>query len=193
MKISVMPVSIIVSNIQEGKLKKPDWQREYVWTNKHRANFIATFLKGTYINLLHIYTGEDRNMSFILDGLQRLTTLTMLVNDKITIDLKTDDQLDSHMIIDGKKYNLGDCIHRKKFSAWDEPIRQYVLNYELSYIVMYGLDERVAKEMFESLNRNKPLNTQEMRNTKIDTDLTSFVNSIQTNYNFIYYMRGSKT
>lgn len=193
MKISVMPVSIMIKNIQDGKIKKPEWQREYVWTSKHRANFISAVFRGTYINLLHIYTGNDRSVSFILDGLQRVTTLSMLVSDKLIIDLKCDDKMDSTVVIDGKKYNLGDCIHKKKFSMWDERLQQHILNYELSYDVMYGLDEDMAKEMFESLNRNKQLNTQEIRNIKIDVGLSAFVDYIQKQCNFINYMKGTKS
>jgi hypothetical protein len=64
----------LVKRLRSGAYYKPDFQREYVWNQKHASRFIESLLMGLPVPGIFVYRLEN-NKHLIIDGLQRLTTL----------------------------------------------------------------------------------------------------------------------
>ena len=80
----------------------PDFQRGHVWSNIQRVKFVEFILKGGKTSPLYFntntpyisYTPTPINSFVIVDGLQRLTSLLLFLDDK----LKVFDHLKSEII-----------------------------------------------------------------------------------------------
>ncbi|CAH1855893.1 GmrSD restriction endonuclease domain-containing protein [Convivina praedatoris] len=67
--------------LKEGDLKKPDIQRNYVWKKIVAGRFIETILLGLPVPSIFLSKNEDSTF-WIVDGLQRLTTLSDFISGK---------------------------------------------------------------------------------------------------------------
>jgi len=88
---------------------------------------------------------------------QRLTTIISFYNDefKLKFDLSK---------IDDKELEFVKSIHGKMFSELDENIKNRILNYMFSYIIIKDADYSVAQNVFKFINSNPtPLNPMELR------------------------------
>lgn len=86
-------IQSLVGQLDNGALKKPDFQRKFVWSKKLSQQFVRAVLNDVPIaNLVFAndtpYT-EDRRI-YVLDGAQRLTTLSKFIKDEITLDADGD-------------------------------------------------------------------------------------------------------
>ena len=67
-------VDSLVKRMTTGAFYKPDFQREFVWTQKQASRFIESLLMGLPVPGIFVYRLEN-NKHLVIDGLQRLTTL----------------------------------------------------------------------------------------------------------------------
>jgi Protein of unknown function DUF262 len=67
-------VDSLVKRMTTGAFYKPDFQREFVWTQKQASRFIESLLMGLPVPGIFVYRTEN-NKHLVIDGLQRLTTL----------------------------------------------------------------------------------------------------------------------
>jgi len=71
----------------------PNFQRGHVWTNEQRVKFVEFMLEGgkcspilfNHNNWMKFREGNSNNRFVIVDGLQRLTSLLMFVNDELEV------------------------------------------------------------------------------------------------------------
>lgn len=173
---------------QKGTLVLPPWQRGYVWTAQNRTNFIVSMLENVYINYLHIFVDGETNLKNLMDGGNRLRTLSKLVNDEIKIDLISDNKMDVMVEIDGDVFILQDEIHRRYFSRWDSKLKNHILNYVFKYNLYSGYDIKEIKGMFSSLNMNKKLTNQEIRTTKESEVTIITIDKLLKDYDLTKYM-----
>ena len=98
------PVEILVQKYMEGinddtnKLFIPAYQREIVWDDARQSKFIESVILGLPIPYLFVVDlGHDENDEVrleIVDGAQRIITLTRFVNNELTLSgLKKLEQL----------------------------------------------------------------------------------------------------
>jgi hypothetical protein len=76
----------IVDQISENEIDlSPDFQRDYVWKNKQRTRLIESILLG--IPLPAFYFNQDKDGTYqVVDGVQRLSTIALFMNDKHVLD-----------------------------------------------------------------------------------------------------------
>ncbi|NRT92352.1 DUF262 domain-containing protein [Clostridium beijerinckii] len=83
----------VIRNIAEGSIVVPLDQREYVWTQKEKSNFVGKFLvnfnllKSCKLNHILLLTTPDEKIMYICDGQQRITSLIdYLYTSKVETD-----------------------------------------------------------------------------------------------------------
>ena len=84
----------IVSEISKGNwVLRPSFQRNLVWTAKHKNNIIRTVLKGypfpeVFIATMDCDINTAESKTGIVDGQQRLTSFIILLNSIISLTVK---------------------------------------------------------------------------------------------------------
>ena len=66
--------------INESTFTIPNFQRGIAWKQNKKENFIKTLIKGEPFGTILIY--EDNNNTYLVDGLQRINTITEFNNNK---------------------------------------------------------------------------------------------------------------
>ncbi len=82
-------ISTIISFLDAGVFKIPDFQRNYVWDINKASKLIESLLIGLPIPQMFLYE-KSRNEFFVIDGQQRLMSLYFFVKGKFP---KTDARL----------------------------------------------------------------------------------------------------
>lgn len=130
----------------------PHYQRKLVWRKQHKFNFISTILLNFPFPEIYIAPGslDTETLSLrdqIVDGQQRLTTITNYIEGKDVFSLNR--------------------ISIKKFAELDKTEKENFLNYEVSVRYLKNADEDQIKEIFQrinsteySLNKSERLNAQ---------------------------------
>ncbi len=81
-------IDYIVQQFQESLFFIPDYQREFIWPEKHRVNFIESVLLGLPIPMMFVADIDDGRLE-IVDGAQRIQTLEQFINNDLELnDLK---------------------------------------------------------------------------------------------------------
>jgi hypothetical protein len=84
-------VKDLVSDYVSGELQDPDYQREYVWSEKQAKHFLSRTLGlGHVLGVITTYRIANGNTSFLQDGKQRLTTLQRAIDRPAEYGLSKD-------------------------------------------------------------------------------------------------------
>ena len=139
-----------------------DSQRNYVWETWRASNLIQSILLGIPIPEITLYRADDRNQfRKTVDGLQRLTTLYLYINNHFKLDLSK--SIFPSYTIDGKQYTYTD-IQGKTFSELPELFQDIILTYDVRITTINNCDEEQAEKFFVSMNAGaKPLRPAEVR------------------------------
>ncbi|MGO4728028.1 MULTISPECIES: DUF262 domain-containing protein [unclassified Inquilinus] len=68
-------VDSLVKRMKAGAFKIPDFQRRFVWSQKHASKFIESLLMGLPVPGIFLYKEAKTNNHLVIDGQQRLRTL----------------------------------------------------------------------------------------------------------------------
>lgn len=79
------PVDALVKRIRSGDIYVPTFQREFVWSLKQASRFIESLLLGLPVPGIVLAREVDTNRHLVIDGQQRLISLTSFYNDRIKI------------------------------------------------------------------------------------------------------------
>jgi hypothetical protein len=79
------PVETIVSRLKQDAFFVPDFQRQFVWSQRHSSRFIESLLMGLPVPGIFLYKDAKTNRHLVVDGQQRLRTL-LFFYDGIFID-----------------------------------------------------------------------------------------------------------
>lgn len=156
--------SISVSEFYENHLLKkynyePAYQRKSVWSEEKKAFLIDSILKNFPIPpiFLHQKIDEDTGKTTfdVVDGKQRLTSLTMFINNELSVTSESEENLELAGLffkdIEGKLSN-----YKKEFWRYRIPVE-----------LIDSEDANLIDEIFDRLNRNgEKLNGQELRKAK---------------------------
>ena len=125
-----------------------EYQREDdIWTGEDKKYLIDSIIKGFDIPKIYLRELDDKNFE-IVDGQQRLDTVLKFRDDKITLDGE----------ISGKE------LHGKQFSDLPSEVAKKFLDYKFDAVVLKGYTDERVREMFQRLQRGKPLNPAERLN-----------------------------
>ena len=173
----------ILDDIDRGIINfEPPYQREgNIWPNERKRLFINSIL--TYYDTPKIYfhrlpinklDGKDYEYS-IIDGKQRLHTIELFADDKLTLDENTVWD-DNDEIVDVK-----DMRYSKLLSKYPNIAARF-MEYKLPIIsvVTGNADDEmdVISELFLRLNKGMSTNSAEKRNAMINSDVIKDVKKL---------------
>lgn len=128
----------------------PEFQREYVWTQKQKSELIESILMGIPIPIVYLFQTRDARIQ-VVDGRQRIGAVIDFMNDKFGLT----------------KLKIMKNIKKESKFKDLEPIQQRKIeDYQIdTYLIQPPTPERVKFDIFDRVNRGgTKLNNQEMRN-----------------------------
>jgi uncharacterized protein with ParB-like and HNH nuclease domain len=147
-------------NSREQLDLSPKYQRRSVWTRKDRVFFLDTIFKGYPCPAVFLHKEVNPETGIptyhVVDGKQRLETILLFAQNRITLPKDEAGQSDSE-------------LRGKKFKELTVDQKQRFWNYTVSVDMLDVLDQAVVDEIFDRLNRNsRKLDRQELRHAKYD-------------------------
>ena len=108
------PVKPLIGKMKREKivLKHKLQRRESVWSNPNKSLLIDSLLRGYIVP--PVYTISEDGVQYVIDGVQRLSTLKGFYNDEFAISKKAEP-----VIIEGAEYNIAGM----KFSKLDQVVK----------------------------------------------------------------------
>lgn len=160
------PVKPLIGKMKREKiiLKHKLQRRESVWSNPNKSLLIDSLLRGYIVP--PVYTIIEDGIQYVIDGVQRLSTLKGFYNDEFSISKKAEP-----VVIEGIEYNIAGL----KFSKLDQIVKDEL---DSSAITVYEITEYTDKdvrEMFRRLNSGKPLNTSQKLTPDMSDDLSNAI------------------
>lgn len=159
-------VQYVVKNIEKNnillthKLQRPEGQ----WSKKQKADLIDSLLIKMPIN--PTYAIKENGQLFIIDGVQRMSTLRDLCNDTLKMPKNM-----APVVINGVEKNLAGL----KFSQMDEDVQEAIMASEIHVYELSDCTEADVRKMFERQNAGKPLTSKLMRVVYESDEFTSRV------------------
>ncbi len=146
----------------------PDFQRNFVWTNKQKSELIESVIMQIPLPLIYLAENEDGTL-VVVDGRQRLTTFFQFLDNKFRLrDLKILPQINGMNFEDLEESNL--------YSRYVTIIEDTQL---VVQIIKYPTKDRVRFDIFDRVNRGgTPLNKQEMRNALYQGNATKLLDEL---------------
>lgn len=160
------PIKPLIGKMKREKivLKHKLQRRESVWSKYNKSLLIDSLLRGYIVP--PVYTISEEGVQYVIDGVQRLSTLKEFYNDEFSIPKNTEP-----IIIDGTKYDIAGL----KFSKLDQVVKD---DLDSSAITVYEITEYTDKdvrEMFRRLNSGKPLNTSQKLTPDMSDELSNVI------------------
>ena len=160
------PVKPLIGKMKREKivLKHKLQRRESVWSNPNKSLLIDSLLRGYIVP--PVYTIIEDGIQYVIDGVQRLSTLKGFYNDEFSISKKAEP-----VVIEGTEYNIAGL----KFSKLDQIVKDEL---DSSAITVYEITEYTDKdvrEMFRRLNSGKPLNTSQKLTPDMSDELSNAI------------------
>ena len=132
----------------------PPYQRKSVWSSSDRKFFLDTIFRNYPAPPIFIHRSVDDNgftKYYVVDGKQRLETITSFHENKISISTDYGDDN-----LNGKKFKQLSTEYKRKF--WD---------YTLVVDFIDSIDGNNIEEVFDRVNRNaRNLQAQELRHAR---------------------------
>lgn len=152
------PVSAYMERYHDDEtIYLPEFQRNYVWNKKQASKFVESLLLGLPVPGIFLYK-EDNNKMLIIDGFQRLESLSRFIKDKEFNENKVF-KLDVESRFDDKSYD--DLDDDAKLKLRNAVIHATIIKAENPQHVNYP----AVYEIFERLNTGgSKLSPQEVRN-----------------------------
>lgn len=155
----------------DNELYVPDYQREFVWDDKHQSRFIESLFLGLPVPFMFSAEIKETGRLEIVDGSQRIRTLAAFLNDKLTLS-----HLDKLSQMNGCKYSDLPVGLQRSFK--NISIRMVVLSNKAT--------EDVRNEMFDRINTSSvPLLPMETRRGVYKGRFTDFIAELAKEPRFI--------
>ena len=176
-EIREYPVGVLVgkyTNPPEGGLETdepelyvPDYQRDYIWSDKQKSEFIESLIINLPVPYLYVADNKETGRIEIIDGSQRIRTLEEFVRQNLMLSNLT--QIPS---LNGYTFNNLPRPTRMRF------LRKTMRMIELSY----QMDEEGRRELFRRLNSGGTLlKDMEKREGIRDGAFLQFINRLSEN------------
>lgn len=173
------PVESIISNLKNGRFFIPSYQREYVWNNQKKSMFIESILMGLPIPFLFLYREKDKGYLEIVDGAQRIQTLSAYYDNNIILN-----NLDKLVSLNGTKFEHLPKKYQETFLT--TALRMIILDEETT------IDSR--REIFKRLNTtSEKLKSSEIRKGSLEGDFSNFISKCAENPIFIEMCKVTKS
>lgn len=149
----------VLRRIESGSfIMDPDFQREFIWQEDKQSKLIESVLMR--IPLPVFYLAEDsQGRMIVVDGLQRLSTFKRFVDNKLSLKLPKQEEL-----------------NKKKFNNLSPKLQNRVEDCNLIlYVIDAKVPGRARLDIFERVNGGEPLTRQQMRNCLFMGNATRFL------------------
>lgn len=148
----------------ENELYVPDYQREFIWDDKHQSRFIESLYLGLPVPFMFSAEIKETGRLEIVDGSQRIRTLAAFLSDELTL---------SHL---EKLTEMNGC----KYSELPVSLQRSFKNISIRMIVLSSkATEEVRNEMFDRINTSSvPLLPMETRRGVYKGQFTDFIASL---------------
>ena len=98
LKVENMKIREIIDDFLKGRLVIPEFQRNYVWKKNRAPKLLDSLYRKYPVSTLLIWRSDDevhsrtkdgirRNVGWLIDGQQRVTTLSRIIDDSGDIDV----------------------------------------------------------------------------------------------------------
>lgn len=206
---SYLSVSTLTTQLLEGELQIPDYQREAeAWNKYDKSNLfysiLTAFTIGEFvINKVDVKPNSRATKSYLLDGQQRLTTIVSFFsgNLKLTHDRSFDiiskfsgdfedaSKFDENI---GKLYERYLEIKNNKakskleldYNLLPRTLQKVIRDYNISVATFKNASEEFCKELFNLIQSGKRLTTSDKVHT-VDNELMDNIRDLSNNENFI--------
>lgn len=152
MKVNVkgIPAKTLISRLKKEQINLEHrlQRKEGQWSTKTQSLLIDTLLRGYLIN--PVFTVVDNDKQFVIDGVQRLSTLRRFYNDEFRLSR----DLDS-VVVNGEEYKIAG----KKYSKLDENLKDELDTAQIQVYEISDYTDKDIREMFSRLNSGKSLNS----------------------------------
>lgn len=153
----------IFNMMKNGSLVlKPKFQRNLVWNDKHKENFIETILFKLPFPEIYLADGEidlesQSSTTLVVDGQQRLSTIYQYITGSKDFDIK----------------------RITKFSELDGDDKKDFYNYKITVRDLGKIDDNATKEIFKRINSVQyALNAIEIQNALYEGEFISTAKEI---------------
>ena len=156
-------VNKYIENIDkdDNELYVPDYQREFIWDEKHQSRFIESLFLGLPVPFMFSAEIKESGRLEIVDGSQRIRTLAAFMKDELVLS-----RLEKLSEMNGCKYSELPIGLQRSFK--NIAIRMVVLSSKAT--------EEVRNEMFDRINTSSvPLLPMETRRGVYKGGFTDFI------------------
>jgi hypothetical protein len=138
----------ILRRIEKGSfVMDPDFQRDFIWPEDKQSKLIESVLMRIPLPVFYLAEDDDGRM-VVVDGLQRLSTLQRFLNNRLSLKLPEQKEL-----------------NRKGFRDLSPKLQNRVEDCNLIlYVIDAKVPERARLDIFERVNGGVALTRQQMRN-----------------------------
>jgi Protein of unknown function DUF262 len=166
----------LVKRMRGGAFKIPDFQRRFVWSQKHASRFIESLLMGLPIPSIFLYKEAETNKHLVIDGQQRLKSLQGYYDG----------------VFSEKKFRLQGVRDPWEGKTYDEldPADQLKIDDSIVHATIFQQDHPADRTdsiyyVFERINSGGiRLSPQEIRNCISAGPFTDLVKDLNTNSNW---------
>lgn len=139
---------------------QPIEQRGYIW----RTSDVSLYVHSLLIGLLAFHqpclaAKDDDGVYRIIDGQQRMTSVTRFVNNEFPLTGLSDDDTVDYC---GNKY----VINGKKFSELPQELQDKILDFQFNVAVMHGATQEQTALMFYRFNLGKQVKKIDLARSK---------------------------
>lgn len=155
----------------EEYVVRPPYQRKTVWTDKKQQALLDSLFRRYYVPrvvLREVRLSDDRTVSEVIDGQQRITTVQNFYANKLPLPDTLED--------------LNPDLPGKRYKDLSSDIRRFVDRLSYQADVVKGIDDpldpnhqEVATEIFWRLQQGESLNYMEEAHSKLSSLVRNFV------------------
>lgn len=146
---------------EQNELYVPDYQREFIWEDKRQSKFIESLFLGLPVPLFFVAEIEKDGRLEIVDGSQRIRTLSAYVNNELVLR-----GLDKLPLLNDTSFGSLPASRQRKFK--NISMRMIVLSSKAT--------EEIRNEMFDRINTSSvPLLPMETRRGIYKGKFTDFI------------------
>lgn len=171
----------LVDLFNKGDIEIPDYQREFVWSDKQSSLLIESFLIGLPVPPIFLYI-DDNNKSLVIDGQQRLMSIVYFFEGYFG----KENTKGKRQVFKLKGFNPKNKYFNKRFIDLEESDRRKLENAVLRAVNVRQLSPKMQNtsvyHIFERLNTGgTPLKPQEIRNCVFRSEFIDQLKELNTN------------
>ena len=158
------------NKLEEKIFYKPEFQRNSIWDNRRKSRFIESLIFAYPIPPVFLYKNPDKEQYLIIDGFQRIDTISSFLNNKFCLK------------------NVSSSINDCNFDKLSTEYKRILKNRQLSCVIIRQVipdKKEILYSIFERLNTGgQNLNNMEIRRAIYYGNLIKDLECLNKNINW---------